>query len=269
MLYLEEVSKIIHADAVNNRGCGARIAICDTGFTPHRDIKNVVDGINFTFQNGGDIRKFRDGHSHGTHTAGIISYLAPECEMYICKVLDDRMIGLSLSLQMAIDYCIEKKIRIINMSLSMITDLHTMRGYVKRAFENNILIIAAAGNGGCSSSFSDYAAYPGRYSSVVCVGACNLYGRPAPFSSRGRSIDLMAPGDFIVSCDNNGGYTKKSGTSQAAPIVTAMASRILAREPQLNAAGLCRRLLECTRDMGFKRCEQGRGLIDMSKYNEK
>lgn len=74
---------------------------------------------------------------------------------------------------------------------------------------------------------------PSTAGKVISVGAYDAMGdRMAPFSGRGREgsekkPDLIAPGINIESCAPGGGYTIKSGTSMAAPLVSGSAALLM------------------------------------------
>src|SRR5581483_919906 len=89
---------------------------------------------------------------------------------------------------------------------------------------------------------------PGNDPHAITVGALDLDGKPAPFSSSGTTVDgfakpdLLAPGRHIVSALPAGttlfgeapaanrlraGYGLMSGTSMAAPQVAAAAALLL------------------------------------------
>ena len=91
--------------------------------------------------------------------------------------------------------------------------------------------------------------YPARYPSVIAVGASDSYGRLASFSNTGPELAIMAPGSNIVSADiTNGnktsGYGYCSGTSMAAPYVTAAAALVLAVNPDLDSQTVRKLIVE-------------------------
>ncbi|HWG99498.1 MAG TPA: S8 family serine peptidase [Pilimelia sp.] len=126
---------------------------------------------------------------------------------------------------------------------------------VENAWRAGIVVVTAAGNGGASAT---QLANPARDPFVIAVGASDPRGttRTADdtvmdFSSRGdaaRRVDLVAPGRSIVSLRDPGGfiddmhpdarvgdrYTKGSGTSQAAAVVSGAVALLLQQRPQLN-----------------------------------
>jgi len=105
---------------------------------------------------------------------------------------------------------------------------------IVRAAKQDILFVAAAGNGGSDGrgdNNNSTAYYPSSYSTlnqggltydaVISVAAITSTGALASFSNYGISaVDIGAPGNSIYSTVPNGGYGTKSGTSMAAPHVS-------------------------------------------------
>lgn len=99
------------------------------------------------------------------------------------------------------------------------------------------LIVAAAGNEGSESLF-----YPAAYSNVLAVGSVNGSDVRSSFSNYGFWLDLMAPGQNIISTTDNGGYSFSSGTSVSAPMVSAAAALVKSHFPMYNALQVGERL---------------------------
>ena len=77
-------------------------------------------------------------------------------------------------------------------------------------------VVAAAGNEGTSGG-SSTVGYPGKYPSVIAVGAVNSSNQRASFSSVGSELDVMAPGVSIQSTLPGNKYGAYNGTSMASP----------------------------------------------------
>jgi subtilisin family serine protease len=119
------------------------------------------------------------------------------------------------------------KIASVNLSLgSSVPDdsecdrLATQEG-LKGAIDNlhsvGIATIIASGN----ESLSDRIDFPACVSSAISVGATETgQSIVAPFSNSGPFLDLLAPGDPILSSVPGGGFALESGTSMATPHVT-------------------------------------------------
>lgn len=154
---------------------------------------------------------------------------------------------------LAIRYAVEKGADIINMSLGKYVSPHHewVDSALACAEANDVLVVHAAGNEGLD--LDSVALYPsGRADgpdgamrpNFLRVGALEASGRRAGFSNYGRSVELYAPGEGIVSLMRGDEWGEAGGTSVAAPIVTGVAALLKSRFPELTAAGLKRILVE-------------------------
>ena len=151
------------------------------------------------------------------------------------------------------------------------------------AWEHNVLVVVAAGNSGV-----DTATYgPAASAHVLTVGASDANDKHAGFSNWGASVDLVAPGIDVLSLRARqtdfamvaglADYTpgdwfvgpqallyRASGTSFAAPLVTGVASLVIAKTPAVTAADLQRILTQSARDIDVPGVDQftGYGLLD-------
>ena len=112
---------------------------------------------------------------------------------------------------------------------------------VRYALARGCILVAASGNTG------DHVRYfPAALPGVVAVGSIGRDGTPSRFTTRGAHVAVMAPGENIPSVAI-GGYQRNSGTSFAAPFVTAACALLVARAARgsfpLDGA-LARRLLQ-------------------------
>lgn len=248
------------------KGSGVNVAVFDTGISQHEELKisggvSCVDGV----------ESISDDNGHGTHVAGIISSVindtgiigvAPETNLYSVKVIKKDGSGSYSDIIEGIEWAIDNKINIINMSFGGSENSTILEDAVKLAYSNNILIFASAGNNGGSSTV-DTIQYPAKYSEVIAVGAVDQNNNRASFSSTGYGIELMAPGVNINSTLNNGTYGLKSGTSMASPHAAAVAALIWSKDISLQN-NIIRGLLDYSaKDIG-DRSLYGNGLVDSS-----
>lgn len=259
------------------KGKGITIAVLDTGCdTNHTDLlEQIIGGRNFTDDDVYNPDLYLDYNGHGTHVAGTIAArenddgvigVAPEANLLIVKVLNRNGSGQYDWIIQGIHYAIEQQVDIISMSLGGPNDMPELRQAIKKAIAHNILVVCAAGNEGDGDDSTDEFAYPGCYNEVISVGAINLERRSSPFTNSHNEIDLVAPGEKIISTYLNGKYATLSGTSMAAPHVSGALALIknLVNNSfgrQLSEPELYAQLIKRTVPLGFSPRLEGNGLI--------
>lgn len=241
-------------------GAGIRVAVLDSGVAnDNPDITPKVSArANFTTGETGD-----DNYGHGTHVAGIVAAThntqgvagtCPGCTILDGKVLNDSGIGSSSSLANGINWAVSNGSKVINMSLGVRAS-RTLETAVNNAWNNGVVLVAAAGNGGNQTKI-----YPGAYPNVIAVAATDNTDAKASFSTYGVSwVDLAAPGvnvystfpnhTFVLGTQNNRslGYDVGNGTSMSAPIVAATAALVWSQNTGATSAAV-RAKVESTAD---------------------
>lgn len=259
------------------KGKGITIAILDTGCDlTHPDLKErIIGGQNFTNDDKGNKDMYKDYNGHGTHVAGTIAAtangkgvvgVAPEASLLIVKVLDKNGSGQYDWIINGIYYAIEQKADIISMSLGGPEDVPELHEAIQKAIANNILVVCAAGNEGDGQGSTDEFDYPGSYNEVISVGAIDLEHHISDFSNSNREVDVVAPGENIMSTYLSGKYAKLSGTSMATPhvsgalaLVKALSNQMFERnlsEPELYA-----QLIRRTLPLGYSPKQEGNGMV--------
>lgn len=145
----------------------------------------------------------------------------------------------------ALDYLSRQNVKTVNLSLSGPPNA-ALESQIVRMAEDDIVIVAAAGNNGPSAK----PAYPAAYESVIAVTAVDRRGQVYRRANRGEHIDLAAPGVDVWTAASISGARTKTGTSYAAPFVTAAAAMLLQSQPQLAAEEVRRFLIARARDLG-------------------
>jgi len=155
--------------------------------------------------------------------------IAPECSLYGAKVLNDDGTGNERFVIDAIEWAIEMKVDIINMSFGTRKQpTRALQDVIRKAYANNITLLGAAGNVGEQGKL-DTIDWPAKYPEVISVGAISRDQLRAKFSSVGTRIDLLAPGEDILSTYLNNDYVTMSGTSFACPFAVGVAALCIAR----------------------------------------
>jgi subtilase family protein len=124
----------------------------------------------------------------------------------------------------------QKGVQIVNMSLAGPQDplVHDRIIHMAR---KGVVFVAAAGNGGPGAAPS----YPAAYEQVIAVTAVDRKGGNYDHANRGAYIDVAAPGVQVRIALPDGKEGAQSGTSFAAPFVTALAA-VAYRDSGLDAA---------------------------------
>ena len=118
----------------------------------------------------------------------------------------------------ALDLLSTRKVDVVNMSLS--GPANALLEKLVRKLGAETVIVAAAGNQGPKAG----PAYPAAYPEVFAVTAVDRRKKAYRRAGRGEHIDLAAPGVAIWTAASISGARPKTGTSFAAPFVTAAAA---------------------------------------------
>lgn len=214
-----------------------KIAVIDSGISYTGDIF-AEESINLT-EDGNENPLFDDASGHGTAVAGMIcaadddigiTGINPNAALYSAKVLDsENKSPLSRILQ-GIYWAIENEADIINMSFGTDVDSEILHNAVKAAHDAGILLIASSGN-----TAGGEVKFPAAYSEVIAVGATDPTGQIWANTSVGDELELLAPGEKILTSGFLGGTLGTSGTSIAAAQVTGVASLLMQRDATKSA----------------------------------
>ena len=195
--------------------------------------------------------------NHGTVIAGIIAAesnnsgivgIAPQAKIMSLRILNEKGAGNTLVLSQAINYALENGADIINLSLVGDAYNDDLKEAIIKAYNQGIVIIAASGNEESSGlNLNNNPQYPvcdiDNINRVFGVTALDQQKKLTSFSNYGQEcIDISAPGTGFYSTvyhnNNDPKFSKYysaswSGTSVAAPIVSATAALIKMNYPHL------------------------------------
>lgn len=254
----------INAVEVGSRSSVVKVAIIDSGVDYLSDI-DVYCRHDFISENNDDMAiLFEDTAGHGTSVAGIIAAkdnsegitgINPNVQLYSAKVLDKECKAPVSRVVEAIYWAIDNGVNIINISFGTTVDSDILHKAIQDAYDSNILIVAAAGNNGIVE-------YPAAYDEVMAVGSVDSMGVVSEQSAFGEQLEIVAPGEQIMTSGAFDGYMVASGTSMAAPHVTGVASQLWQKDLS-RSNDFIRQLIDYSANLYGDSNEYGNGLVDM------
>lgn len=262
------------------------VAIIDTGIDiSHPDLKDAIwtnageipdDGIdndgngyiddvhgwNF-FSNNNQVFVGTEDE-HGTHSAGTIGAAAENggtvgiTDNQYVKIMpvkalgSDNGLGTSQTVINAIKYAEANGASICNLSLGGVYQSEALGEAIKNS---KMLFIVAAGNGnalGIGYDTDKYPVWPAcfPYDNIISVANLLFDGTLDESSNYGaETVDIAAPGSFILSTTTDRTYGFMSGTSMSAPMVTGVAAMLYSYRPELTVLQVKDILLKSSRKM--------------------
>jgi subtilisin family serine protease len=236
----------IRADLAHrsSTGKGVRVAVVDTGVDRrHKGLRGrVAQSANFVEH--GEISF--DDDRHGTAVAGIIGAhdeqhatvlgIAPEAELIAIKACWHVAAGAkalcsSWTLAKAVDYAIDARAQVLNLSLAGPPDALLAR-LLTAAHGRGMTIVAATTDSSAGPGF------PASLEAVLAVVASDVRDHVSTPAWPARRPLLAAPGVEVVSTVPRDGYELMSGSSFAAAHVSGVAALLLQHAPALGPAGV-------------------------------
>ena len=227
-------------------GKDIKIAILDSGVNlNHIDLaSNIISNLSFDTETSTSPSQVY--HTHGTECAGIVAAVkdngihiagvAPDSKIIsISNDMNDTTTNSLIKRAHGIIWAYQKGADIISNSWSSRTYHIAIEDAIRDAFKygrqgKGCIIVFASGNNNGSSSCVKYPA--NCNDTIIVVGAIDSTGVRPTYSNYGTELDLVAPGDHIITTMNEAiGYD--SGTSMACPHVAGVAALILQRNSEL------------------------------------
>lgn len=264
-------------------GEGVTIAIIDTGVDGSvDDLANAVvggrdfsgvgspdgqTGVGSSGDHGTWVASLAAGHGYGPNNERGIKGSAPRAKILTASI--GFGVGTSSSddqIAEAVKWAVDAGADIINMSLTRNT-LEWPQSWDEAflyAFENDVVVVAAAGNRGSGTS---QVGAPATMPGVLTVGGLDRNGEASwDASSQGITIGVSAPSEELVGVSQGGAYVSWEGTSGATPIVAGVAALVRAAHPDLDAANVIHRITATAVPVGGEELSPiyGHGLLDAS-----
>lgn len=222
------------------RGSGQRVAVIDTGVSPHPRLPRTAPGGDYVHNGDGN----QDCDGHGTAVAGIIaatpdpnhndgfSGVAPEADLISIRQSSTKF-GLAAdpsgagfgdveTMARAVRTAADLGASVINISsvacirAEAVLDDRALGAALSYAVDvKNVVVVSAAGNTGARQCPAQQAeatwdsvtvvVSPAWYDDyVLTVGSVNAHGEPSAFTLAGPWVDVAAPGEGVTSLSSSG-----------------------------------------------------------------
>lgn len=200
-----------------------------------------------------DIHEIQDSHYHGTHISGLLAAVTDNnigisggfnsVKLMLLKIFDLEGTASRHQIAKAIIYACDNGARIINASWGSSYHSGQIENAIEYCNEKGILFVNAAGNSRKNLDIEpDYPSAYGIQNQIV-VAATDNQDLPTNFSNYGETVDVAAPGNYILSLFPDNKYRSFSGTSQSAPMVAGALALLWSQEPWLSHLEVKQRLI--------------------------
>jgi hypothetical protein len=180
-----------------------------------------------------------------TRTPGLLSGVKLVAAEAFHKATDGEDRADIFDIARAIDRLVQQDVSVINMSFAGPANAILER-VAAAAIERDVILVAAAGNAGPQSE----PLYPAAYEGVVAVTAVDGERQVYRRAVNGAHIDFAGPGVQLWTAASVSGGRFRSGTSYAAPFVSAALAVARAQEPDTPADQLVSTLAAQAADLG-------------------
>lgn len=227
---------------IDSNGEGITIAVIDTGYSNHEDLKDsikykksVILGVNspYDYTNG-----------HGNMCMGIIAAqkkniggvegIARMAKLISIKAIHENGETEYNNLINAIYFATALGADIISISAGGYSYSKDLEIAIRSCYELNIPVVCAAGNDGHVLNISNIQ-YPAKFKETICVGSISNKKELSLFSSIGEEIDFVAVGEKVRSTYLKNTYKEDSGTSFSAPYIAGIIALLLSKHRQQQA----------------------------------
>lgn len=201
----------------NYKGENIKIGVIDSGIS-NKVVNNAINAHKNYYHD------FNDYIGHGTKVSKIIGNLVPLSKLYNIKVFDKTYQTSSQSIINAIEWGIENKLHVLNLSLGTkdFSYYNKYKSIIKKAETENCFIVTAISN--------DYAfSLPAVLQNVISVGSsCKNIEEPyGYYFVKNEFLQFVADGGKFVNCFFDCIINRWQYTSYAAPIITSVVAIIL------------------------------------------
>ena len=178
------IAELHEAVAGNPVKAAGAVAVIDTGVN---GVANVTESVSMIGDNTAD------ENGHGTKMAQLIAEQNPDVSILSIKALGADGTGDVSAVYAAIQYAIDKKVSVINLSMSAVgtAENAALTSIIDAAVEAGIAVVGAAGNKGMDVRFF----VPGNIESAYIIGAADENGARITSSNYGSTVDFNVVAD--------------------------------------------------------------------------
>lgn len=210
------------------------VGVIDTGVNlDHELFKGRLVRTYFNSTGEDDPKDETDKNGHGTAVTSCIIKTTP----YNVKIANYR-IGTAKGQGTVTNVCagilqaVTDNVKIISLSVHLNGVYELQKSTLEHAKTANCFITSSAGN--TSSNIDFGAVHYFNSSDYTCtVGASNRYNYPTNFTSYGKNVDIMAPGENVILASIDGSYGEGYGTSFSSPFVAGVYAMLTSIKPTL------------------------------------
>lgn len=215
-----------------------------------------------------------DPEGHGTHVAGIIGAIGNNAIgvagiNWECSLMPLRFIGSGRGMISgaisALEYAVDHDVRVSCNSWGDDDHSQPLEDAIAAAGDKNHIFVTSAGNG--QTNIDAEKVYPAALSlpNIITVASIDHRDRLTPKSNWGEgSVDIAAPGVYVLSTSNDSSYQFLSGTSMAAAHVAGVVAMVAAYRGG-TAESIIDKVLASVRDVGLGSQIKSGGVVSLSR----
>jgi subtilisin len=220
----------------SGKGANIKIAVLDSGIEASHPLLHglaLTDDVAIveeTHQIATVHGEGRDVYGHGTAIAGIIRELAPEAEIGSFRVLGEHLRARTLIIREGVRQALERGYHILNCSFGCGREDQVLlyKDWIDEAYNLGRHIVAS-----CNNEDFLKREWPGHFPSVTTVSFAECHDAQAFFCRFGQLVEFAARGQDIEVAWLGGERKRVTGSSFAAPHISALLARLLSGCPSL------------------------------------
>lgn len=217
-------------------GKGVRIAVIDSGIEiDHPDLPgltllddlHVIDaGVQIEVKPGDGT----DIYGHGTAVTGVIRRIAPDAQIGSIRVLGANLGSRTVIIREGVRQAIDRRYHILNCSFGCGLSEHIFqyKEWIDEAYLKGIHVVSA-----CNNYDFTTPEWPGYFPSVVTTNMAKFDQDLTFFYKPGHLVEFAARGVDVKLPWNNHATKEVTGSSFAAPIMSALLARLISEMPNL------------------------------------